>query len=165
MIHSRRFSIKTLMAVIVVSAIGLAVLRTANELSAGLMLLGAVAAVCVALMGAVILRGTDRASCAGFVFLGGIYLACAFAPWLSGEFQPIPGTSQILEDLFSQIAPLTTGGNTPEEQSMAWIARQARLASFCQIGHCLFGLLAGLIGGTVAVWLYRRRLRTDVGAG
>jgi hypothetical protein len=40
------------MTVIVASAIGPAILRSANELTAGLTLLGAVAAVCFALMGA-----------------------------------------------------------------------------------------------------------------
>jgi hypothetical protein len=56
----RRFSIRTLMSAIVVSAIGLAALRNASDLWAGIMLLVALAAVGVAVLGAIILRGRDR---------------------------------------------------------------------------------------------------------
>jgi hypothetical protein len=31
------------------------------------------------------------------------------------------------------------------------------LAPFHLVGHCLFTLLAGLLGGTVAVWFYMRQ--------
>jgi hypothetical protein len=32
---------------------------------------------------------------------------------------------------------------------------------FLLVGHCLFALLAGLVGGTVAVWFWRRRERAE----
>src|SRR5262249_41794575 len=32
---------------------------------------------------------------------------------------------------------------------------------FLLVGHCLFTLLAGLVGGTVAVWFWRRRERVE----
>jgi hypothetical protein len=35
-----------------------------------------------------------------------------FAPRLSEDFQPIPGTSQIVDELYCHISPPTTGGNT-----------------------------------------------------
>jgi hypothetical protein len=160
----RQFSIRTLMAVIVGSVVGLAALRNANELWAGITLLGAVAAVCFALMGAVMLRGTERVWCGGFVFLGGIYLACAFVPWLSGEFQPIPGTTQILRGLFPYLSPPTTGGTTTQN-NVARLERQTRRASFNRVGHSLFALFAGLAGGTGAVWFYRRRKRAELAGG
>jgi hypothetical protein len=56
----RRFSIRALMIFVFVSGIGLAALRNANDLWAGMMMLVALAAVGVAVMGAVILRGTAR---------------------------------------------------------------------------------------------------------
>ena len=84
----RRFSIRTLMAVIVVFAVGLAALINANSLWAAMMLLISLAAVGIDVMGAVILRGGEHSWWAGFAFFGGAYLALAFAPWLSDTFQP-----------------------------------------------------------------------------
>jgi hypothetical protein len=157
----RRFSIRILMAVIVLAAVSLGALRNANDLWAGLMLLVAMAAVCFAVMGAVILRASERVWCAGFVFLGGLYLACVFAPWLSDKFQPIPGTTHILNELFSHISPQTMAGDTMEVINMYALARQAHLANFQRVGHALFAVLAGLLGGTVAAWFYARQERAD----
>jgi MFS family permease len=95
----RRFSIRTLMAFVLVSAIGLAALRNANDLWAGMLLLLALAAVGAAMMGAVILRGRERYWWAGFAFFGGGYLAFAVGPWLSDTFQPQLGTTLSLDHL------------------------------------------------------------------
>jgi hypothetical protein len=84
----RRFSISTLMAFILVSAVGLAALRNANEWWAGAMLLVAIAAVGIALAGAVIMRGRERCRRATFAFFGGGYLALTFAPGFSTEVGP-----------------------------------------------------------------------------
>jgi heme A synthase len=161
MIHSKRFSIRALMAVIVVVALGLAMVILANDISAGLLLLASVATVCFALMGSIILRGTERVWCAGYVFMGGVYLAVAFDPWLRDRFEGVPGTTQILEQAFSSIWPPTEVGTTQSEIAANWIARRSRLASFHRAGQSLFAVLAGLVGGTVAAWLYARRVRCD----
>jgi hypothetical protein len=58
----RRFSIRTLMALIVISAVGLAALRNANELLAELMILGAVDALGIAVLGAKGAGGGDSVS-------------------------------------------------------------------------------------------------------
>ena len=57
----RGFSIRTLMAFVLVSAIGLAALRNAGDLWAGMMMQVALTAVGVAVLGAVLLRGRERA--------------------------------------------------------------------------------------------------------
>jgi hypothetical protein len=72
----RRFTIRTLMSAIVVSAIGLAALRNASDLWAGFMLLVALAAVGVAVLGAIILRG--RTDVGGWVSPSS---AAATSPW------------------------------------------------------------------------------------
>jgi hypothetical protein len=56
----RRFSVRSLMAFIFVSAVGLAALRNPNDVWAGAMLLVALAAVGIAVLGALILRGRER---------------------------------------------------------------------------------------------------------
>lgn len=71
------------MAVIVVSAVGLAALRNANELLAGLIILVAVVAVGIAALGAIFLLGPQRAWWTGFALFSGAYLV--FALWLSPQ--------------------------------------------------------------------------------
>ena len=76
----RRFSIRTLMAFIVASAVGLAALRNANDLWAGMMLLFALASVGVAVLGASHMSGQERAWWMGFAVFGGGYLVAALCP-------------------------------------------------------------------------------------
>src|ERR1035441_7935872 len=76
----RRISIRSLMALVLVSAVGLAALRNAGDLWAGMLLLGTLAAVGVAVMGAIILRGRERYWWLGFALFSGGYLALALGP-------------------------------------------------------------------------------------
>ena len=199
----RRFSIRSLTAFIAIAAIGLAALRDANDLWAGMLLLLALAAVAIAMMGAVILRGGERYWWAGFAFFGGGYLAVAVGPWLSDAFQPQLGTTQVLRYVHARI--IASASPTLDDAELAEL-RQRRLElrsiylqvrgrkesdpslivtkrelgkvdqqlaaddavplfdQFQRVGHSLFTLLAGLLGGTVAVWFYMRRERARSGA-
>ncbi len=93
------------MALVFVFAIGLAALRTADSLWAGMLLLAALAAFGVALIGAVVLRGSERAWWAGFAFFEGAYLALVFGPWLSDTLQPQLGTTQLLSLIHGRMHP------------------------------------------------------------
>jgi hypothetical protein len=194
----RRFSIRSLTALIVAAAIGLAALRDANDLWAGMLLLLALAAVAIAMIGAVILRGGERYWWAGFAFFGGGYLAVAVGPWLSDTFQPQLGTTQVLrhahDRMMASACPTLDDAVLAElrkqrlelrsvfmrvrarkESDPTLIATKRALAKvdqqlaaadavppfeqFRRVGHSLFTLLAGLLGGTVAVWFYMRRER------
>jgi hypothetical protein len=84
----RRFSIGSLMALVLICASSLAALRNASDLWAGLMTLVALASVGVSVMGAVILRGREQHWWAGFAFFGGGYLALTLAPVVSTEIAP-----------------------------------------------------------------------------
>jgi hypothetical protein len=101
----RRVSVRSLMRFILLSAIGLAALRSPSELWAGLMLLLALAALGIAVLGATILRGPERVWWAGFGFFTGGYLILAFAPWLSDSIRPKLGTSQLLSHLYQRMVP------------------------------------------------------------
>jgi hypothetical protein len=192
----RRFSIRTLMAVILVSAVGLAALRNANELWAGTMLLITLAAVGVAVLGAVNLRGRERAWWQGIALFSGGYLVFALVPWLSIHL----GTTHLLDYVHAQAVSssiatfevsrfdqssvlyriLSPDGtvhvskvadsvvnSTDGSDLVASIAPVNRWRSllpgatnhdqFQRVGHALFALLAGLVGGAVAAWFYRRR--------
>jgi hypothetical protein len=203
----RRFSIRGLMAVIVVAGVGLAALRNANALWAGMLLIVALAAVGFAVMGTVILRGNERYWWAGFAFFGGGYLALAVGPWLSDTFQPQLGTTHLLDhvrqlmlasdpppmsdvqvrylsqrahELEAKLAQVKRVTRHPDSDPVAAAAKkelqaiQGRLVAnktassaplpehYQRAGHALFALLAGLVGGTAAAWLYVRRERQAV---
>ena len=199
----RRFSIRSLTAFIAVAAIGLAALRDANDLWAGMLLLLALAAVAIAMMGAVILRGGERDWWAGFAFFGGGYLALTVGPWLSDTFQPLLGTTQVLRHahhrMMAYASPTLDDAEVAElrqrrlelrslfmqvrgrkesdpslivtKRELAKVNQQLAAADtvppfdhFRRVGHSLFTLLAGLLGGTIAVWFYMRRERARSGA-
>jgi hypothetical protein len=213
----RRYSVRKLMALIVVCAVGLAALRNANELWAGIMLTFVFGAVAVSVIGAVILQGNERYGWAGFAVFGGGYLAIALGPVLSDVYKPYLGTTVALSYVQSKVATVSSStlstmptpqmrrdvlvedlvnrikiqGNADDpgiitvknriarldraiEQKRALDAAANRWNSFLPgavnsvpffcVGHCLFGFLAGLVGGTVAVWFYARRERTKVAA-
>src|SRR6516165_7090836 len=101
----RRFSVRSLMAVVFVCAIGMAAFRGTGDLWGGILLLIALAAVGFAVMGAVILRGPEKYWWAGFAFFGGGYLALAAGPLLSDTFQPHLGTTHLLSHLRARMHP------------------------------------------------------------
>jgi hypothetical protein len=89
------------MAFILVSAMGLAALRNANELWARVMMMLAVALVGVAVLWAILLRGRERAWWLGFAVLGGTYLLVSLSP-----LRYRLGTTQLLEYVHAKVADL-----------------------------------------------------------
>jgi hypothetical protein len=197
----RRFSIRSLMAFIIVAATGLAALRNANDLWAGSLLLLALAAIGIAVMGAVILRGKERHWSAGFAFFAGCYLVLAIGPWLSSWYGSRIGTTHLLDRLRDRmfasrrepLGDVQAKNLLAEKQALeAAIAQASRLSrdpgqdpavqvrtrrlraivklsanqdarprseDFHDVGHSLFAILAGFLGGVIAVRFYVRRER------
>jgi hypothetical protein len=92
----RRFSIRSVMAFVLVAAICLAALRNANELWAGLMITVAYGAVATALIGALILPDKERYAWAGFAVFSGGYFIISLGPGLDDAFKPYLGTTILL---------------------------------------------------------------------
>ena len=192
----RRFSIRSLMAVVVVSAVGLAALRNANEQWAGTMLLVVLAAVGVAVVGAALMRGRERAWWLGFAVFAGLYLALSVGPWVGDAFRHQLATTHWLVELRNLMFESNTQYLTIEKEEIeAELAKlrpvtpklkydpvvaslknnlraiQVQLTAnknaglrydpFQRIGHSLFVLLAGLMGGIIAVWFWGRRERAE----
>jgi hypothetical protein len=192
----RRVSIRSLMIFVLISAIGLAAFRSAGDLGAGMLLLTSLAAVGMAVLGAIIMRGGERCWWTGFALFGGGYLALAVGPWLSDTFQQQIGTTHLLVRLHEHMHHSTSQmkGNLADLQverddAVAALSNVRRLArspsdpavvanrkritaldqkiagfksaptydQFQRVGHSLFSILAGLLGGTVATWFYTRR--------
>jgi hypothetical protein len=195
----RRFSIRSLMAFVVVCAVGLAALRNANEQWARTMMLVALAAVGVAVVGAAIMRGRERAWWLGFAVFAGLYLALSVGPWVGEPFRHQLITShwlvqlrnimfesnahylaiekQEIEAELARLRPLTPKlrydpvvasltNNLYAIQAQLTANRNAglRYDDFQRIGHSLFVLLAGLMGGIIGVGFWVRRERAEAAA-
>jgi hypothetical protein len=217
----RRFSIRTMMALIVVFAVGLAALRNANELWARAMFLVALDVVGIAVLGAILLRGPQRAWWTGFALFSGGYLLAVLSPvepelpttqvlgYVNAQVaspqsypKPIlwqklvkmrqtpadlkrksvePADSDFNSDrkkLFGTVAELqqSQGSTDPAAVSPAYYASvpfqganrwRAALPGavnyneFARVGHSLFALLSGSMGGMIALWFYARRERQE----
>jgi hypothetical protein len=195
----RRLSIRSLMSFVVVSAVGLAALRNASDLWAGMMLLAALAALGAATLGSLILRGKERCWWAGFAVFSGGYLALAVGPWFRENPRPLLGTTHLLtyaqqkihpspvlmnadlasaqtahDTLVAQFTRLKHNMRNPNNPAI--IALQASLSSVDQeitvlrrtptreqfqlVGHSLFAILAGLVGGLIGARFFDRRERS-----
>jgi hypothetical protein len=184
-----RLSIRTLMAVVVVCAVGMTALRNANELWAGTMMLVALTAVGVALLGAIILKGRERYWWLGFAVFSGGFLAIALAPGLSTEVMPRLVTTRMITKFHADLVAAAEATVEREQadqeariaievaagtQDVVSAQRLRRMTErrhttlllrihdrgpFSWVGHSLFALLAGLVGATVGAWFYARRER------
>jgi hypothetical protein len=170
----RRISVRSLMAVVLVSAIGLAALRNANDWSAGIMLLVALMATGTAILGAIFLRNRERAWWTGFALFGGAYLALTFSPWLSETFRAKLATAHLIKEMYTSKfqTPLLPRVKVTEINMDSGVTKSRWVTPtkpsyehFQSVGHSLFALLAGLLGGTVAVWFYARQTRVSAAAG
>ena len=197
----RRFSIRALMAVVVVCAVGLAALINANDSWTGIIPLVSLASVGVAVLGAVILSGRARYWWLGYSLFSGVYLMLTVGPGISMDVTHSLVTTRLIINLHTRLAdaelkafqqqqakqaaqsPVTLGQQNDDPGDVSaqkkaqkkMIAEQQKQMSQAmsraidngpslRIGHSLFALLSGLLGGTVAVWFYVRRERTDADA-
>ncbi len=95
----RGYSIRALMAFILVSAVGLAALRNANEFWAVATTMAALACFLIAVAWAILLRGRQRAWWLGFAVLGGAYLFVSLSP-----MRKLLGTRRLLQYVHARIA-------------------------------------------------------------
>jgi hypothetical protein len=167
----RRFSIRALMASVVASAIGLAALRDANAMWAVIMLLVALSAIDAAILAAVLMPGRPRAWWAGFAAFSGGYLVAGLSPaglelsttralgYVHSQVLKPPEAWSVPQVADSASPSLAAPSVPPVNPWRAALPGAADLAAFERVGHSLFALLAGLVGGTVAVFVHARRER------
>jgi hypothetical protein len=225
----RRFPIRSVMLLILVLAVGLSALKYADQSWAGLMLLMALVASGVGILGTIVLQGQERAWWIGFSVFASGYLALTFTPVISTEIGAKLPTTQLLTYVHSQVISdgagrnafrasliqyqrtrrqllasedqakgpsdpaldpirttlMTNWQNIRKNATLAKVASPsatifdtnislpsgttwrsmlpgaANLEAFQQIGHALFAILAGLIGGTVAIGFHAKRERQE----
>jgi hypothetical protein len=99
----RRISVRSLMVVIVGTAVGLAGLRNANKYWAAVILTGVELAVATSVVGALALRGREQCGWAGFAVFSGVYLVVAIGNIFPDEFKESLGTTAALKYIQSQV--------------------------------------------------------------
>jgi hypothetical protein len=151
----RRFSVRTLMILIVGAAVGLAALRNADDFWAPATATVVVVAIATSVMGALTLRGRERYTWAGFAVFSSIYLVAAVATESFASFVSF-GPTAALEYVQSH----AVGDQTDRWRS--WLPGALNTNEFRCVGHSLFALLSGLIGCVVGRLFYARRERNEI---
>jgi hypothetical protein len=193
----RRFTILSLMGLVLGAAIAAAALRNADDYWAGGLMLLTALLIGVAALGAFYHSGRRRASRLGFVVFGGGYFTLAFlglsdrnlaklptswllnyvsqqvgpaqtfsvvygystpvqAPTLITNAKPVALTATFTANTTTPYvvtqpftAPSTSSGN-PSTRWNALLPGAANIDAFSAVGHCVFALVAGLLGVVVA---------------
>jgi hypothetical protein len=172
-----RFTIAGLMGLVVVVAVGVAALRFASELWAGVLLM-----LTLGVLGAAVLAfhertGASRSWWRGFALFGWGYLVLAMGPWAAEAIAPHLPTTMGLDALYARMHP--AGDVEPQREFYDLRLREARALlrelsrsssitatppggtvaftapttppaeSFRRVGHCLWALLVACVGGVV----------------
>ena len=180
-----RFSIQGLMAFIVIVALGLVALRTPSRIWTNAWYSLAMVSVPLAVSAAVGTVAERRAFWIGFACSGGVYFAFTLAPWVGDEAGHHLITTAVLDLAAPHIIenrylipayimtmnppapPVDPSAwqvwNLPDfrtSSNRTWSVGYVTLHSpplYLRIGHGLFTLIAGLIGGEVARFLHLKR--------
>jgi hypothetical protein len=176
-----RFSVRELLLLFAVAAVGCAALRYANQWWLFAASAGTFLAMMAGLVVALIDRGPRQAFAIGFVVWAAVYAAIVLSKTVEGanyprrnvEFDPYSGalaTTQLLRPLFESIVetewidPATgqiIAGYNPNQPAgrIAYMRESPSRENFMQIAHCLWTLAAGYAGGKLGRWVYARRVR------
>jgi hypothetical protein len=161
-----RFSIRGLMAVIVLLCVAFAALRFPTPLWANFWFSLTVAALTMAVPAAVYRRGEQRAFWVGFAVCGWVYFILALAPWMQGEPGFQLATTTILDlmsphivqkNVFLSRPTLWQVWNTPEvppanPQFVGYVTLISPRV-YLRIGHAFFCMLIAFVGGGVVRYL------------
>jgi len=149
----RRFTILGLMGLVLGLAVAVAALRNADDYWAGGLLLATALLTGVAALGAVYHSGRRRAGRLGFAVFGGGYFALAFLGLSQPNLTRLP-TTWLLRYVHEKVAPTSMGNGVwvlPGPNGWtSMLPGAANYDAFSVVGHCLFALLAGLLGIFIA---------------
>jgi hypothetical protein len=173
-----QFSLRTLLLVFIPVALAFAALINANYIWANAVLSVTIACLGISLIACIWTSQKSRAFWSGFAIFGCGYMLLTFAPWLDEHI----GVSLISQQLLEKSARLF--GHEVEASNEAFLSRRnfsrywenkiyvvlkdastgkevsSRMVlyfwDYMLIGHCLFTLLSGLLGGLIGRWFYSR---------
>jgi hypothetical protein len=181
-----RVSLRALMSFVlvfaVVSAVVLAAFKNPSDGWIQSLIVAPVFALAATVLGCMLLRGRRRAWCVGFACFGIVYLALTADYQPGATIRPHLATTYLLEFAQAELvsSPLVlewfqaivSDGLTHPPQGPSnfrqktkginyrrFLRSAAYNDHFQRVGHRLFVLLFGVVGGTIASWLYSRQER------
>ncbi len=150
--RARRASIAGLMGFVLVTAMGLAALRSPSDTWAGVLFYSAAGVFALGIVGVVCGGSAERAWWLGFVLFGSGYLALAFGcPFF---FLPTPPITSLLAAIEPHVVVVPPPGG-----------RQFEDTSYRDISHSLGSLVAAVIGGALARALFGNPAAPSDGPG
>jgi hypothetical protein len=183
-----RFTIAGLMGLVVVVAVGVAALRFASELWAGLLLMPTLGVLGAAVHAFHERAGSRRSWWRGFALFGWGYLVLAMGPWSSEAIAPHLPTTMGLDALYARLHPkveevekdrrplalrqyidlVNASSATPSYVSIG-NGKFVVVGSppgptpepFRRVGHCLWALLVAGVGGVVGRALHTTGARAS----
>src|SRR3954470_585194 len=127
-----RFSIRGVMALVLIVAVGIAALRSATGWAASLGFTMTLLGLSLAIPFAANRRGPGRAFWSAFVAFGFGYLLLAFGPWCETSIRPRLLTTKMLDALYPFVTP------EADRSVGIWDATtEKRILSFSPDGHIL----------------------------
>src|SRR3954453_21351554 len=135
------------MGVVLIVSVGLAALRSGSDIWAGVVYLLTCGALALAAVGSVVDTRGARAWWLGVTAFGCAYLALAFHPTPALSNTPWLPTDTLLRFASSYLEPGPYSLFRPGAHGLAD-------NPYLQTGHCLLGLLAGTLGGSLASTLF-----------
>ncbi len=172
----RRISIRSIMAFIVINAVGLAAIRSGSPVWSGVMVSITFFTMVCSLLGVALTRGMRRVYWSGFATLGWSYLLLRYAPWLDsrvGQYLLAPELFPYLAELIHSepqaagglqsvpvwpIGAMATGGAFGGRGG-GGIAIDIR--DYIQIGASIEALLWAFLGGWIACYFATGRERQE----
>ena len=155
-----RFTIRGLMALVLLLGFGFAALRGATLGWAVASILIALLALCSATLGAVVRCGSSRPSWVGFAIFGWAYFLLHFGPWAEWTtgYSPAHFTTWAIDRLLlSRLDPeLEAGQAISGVESFVILSSGKSGSFFCAVFHTIASLLFGLIGSALGIVLSER---------
>jgi hypothetical protein len=142
-LRSVRFSIAGLMAAVAVAALIVAALRSSTAAWAGAVLMLVCSVLGLSIAGALFQTGSKRAWWLGFALFGCGYLVLAF--WSEHNFDSLPTTALVVF-LGSKFDPTI--------QQSVWSRNGTAQWMFLEIAHCLWALVAAILGGALTFLVF-----------
>jgi hypothetical protein len=163
-----RFTIAGLMGLVVVVAVGVAALRFASDLWAGILLMPTLGTLGAAVLAFHERTGSLRSWWRGFALFGWGYLVLAMGPWASEAIAPHLPTTAGLDALYARMHPDSEAqadldvANTRLRGGIVLATSNSAPEPFLRVGHCLWALLVACVGGVVGRALHARGERATV---
>jgi hypothetical protein len=160
-----RFTIASMLVIVGLLAVGMAALFSSAGFWISVAATSTLGMLLAAVLGAILLRGGERAFCLGFCLFAGTYLVLVDWDWIGGQFghDLTLGLSDLAERVYPDPA-ITSSASVLTQLPLELLRlRQGKIGNFVEVGRMFSSILFGLFGGYAGIVLERRRERAGLG--